>query len=112
MEVKAAVRHLLHCFGEQRRIVVLGDVTLRPGLYRAHGYDWVVVHAEDDEPGLRRSLDDPSQQLQSRMSRQIDVDHRDVGSQVEKSGEAGRAVLRFEGLDGRIHPQKAPGIPI
>ena len=54
MQIEAAVRHLPHRAGEQRRIVVLGDVALGPGLNRARGDDRIVVHAEDDEPRLRR----------------------------------------------------------
>ena len=54
------------------------------------------------------SLDDPSQELEARMSRQIDVDHGDVGPQVEKGGEARRAVLRLDDLDARVRLQKRP----
>ena len=34
--------------------------------------------------------------------------HRDVGSQLEESGETGRAVLGFDDLDGGIRLQKRP----
>jgi hypothetical protein len=42
------------------------------------------------------------------MSRQIDIDHRNVGSRIEKSREAGPAVLRLDDLDIRIRLQKRP----
>ena len=44
----------------------------------------------------------------SRISGQIDVNDRDVGLEVEKGGETGRAVLRLKDLDVRLALQKRP----
>ena len=108
MEITAAVRHRLDRIGENRRIVVLRDIALGASLKRACHDGWMVGHAEDDEPRLRIALEDASQKLEPRISRQIDVNDPDVGLLIEKGGEPGCAILRVNDLDVRLTLKERP----
>ncbi len=108
VQIAAAVRNRLDRIGKQRRIVILRDIAFGAGLDRARGDGWIVVHAEDDEPRLRLTLEDAAQKLEPGISRQIDVDDPDVGLVIEVGGETRRAVLRFDDLDLRLSLEESP----
>ena len=85
MQIAPAVRHRLDRAGEQRRIVVLGDIALGPGLDRARGDGRIVVHAEDDEPRLRLALEDPAKSSSPESPGRLMSIDPDLRPEVEKA---------------------------
>ena len=69
MQVVAAAPDLSHRFDDERRIVVLGDIALGPASIARAANDRVVVHAEDNEPRLRRLLENPPHELEAQKVR-------------------------------------------
>ncbi len=102
MQIDAAARHLPHRVDEQRGIVVLGDIALRPGLDRPRGEHGIVVHREDDDLGALVAHADAAAHFEAGETRQVEVDDGDVGlpGEIQRLPRVG--VGRVAHLAGRV----------
>src|SRR5206468_1489447 len=80
-------------------VASLGDVALGAALDRARGESRVVVHAEHDDAGVGRALEQPARQLEAGDRRQVDVDNAEVGALDDEDALAVFGVGGLKNLD-------------
>lgn len=85
-------------------IAGLGDIAFGAALDRPRGERRIVIHAEHDDAGVGRALEDAARELESGDGRQVDVDDAELGALDDEDA---LAVFGVGGLKISISPSSA-----